>query len=96
MRGARLDQLGLPLGGHLLAVAMQPTLGGAHGGHVGLLGLGAALALGELVMLDVQGFPLMRHWHVVYPQGKRLSAATLAFKDWLFAHRPIASATDSA
>ena len=27
------------------------------------------LALGELVMLDVQGFPLMRHWHVVYPQG---------------------------
>jgi DNA-binding transcriptional LysR family regulator len=54
------------------------------------------LALGELVMLDVQGFPLMRHWHVVYPQGKRLSAATLAFKDWLFAHRPIASATDSA
>ncbi len=54
------------------------------------------LALGELVMLDVQGFPLMRHWHVVYPQGKRLSAATLAFKDWLFAHRPTASATDSA
>lgn len=54
------------------------------------------LALGELVMLDVQGFPLMRHWHVVYPLGKRLSAATLAFKDWLFAHRPIASATDSA
>jgi LysR family transcriptional regulator, low CO2-responsive transcriptional regulator len=48
------------------------------------------LALGELVMLDVQGFPLIRRWHVVYPRGKRLSAATLAFKDWLFAHRPLA------
>jgi LysR family transcriptional regulator, low CO2-responsive transcriptional regulator len=49
------------------------------------------LALGELVMLDVQGFPLIRRWHVVYPRGKRLSAATLAFKDWLFEHRPLSS-----
>ena len=46
------------------------------------------LALGELVQLDVRGFPLIRRWHVVYPRGKRLSAATLAFKDWLFEHRP--------
>ena len=46
------------------------------------------LALGELVQLDVTGFPLIRRWHVVYPRGKRLSAATLAFKDWLFEHRP--------
>jgi DNA-binding transcriptional LysR family regulator len=50
--------------------------------------VGPELALGELARLDVQGFPLVRHWHVVYPQGKRLSAAALAFKDWLFAHRP--------
>jgi DNA-binding transcriptional LysR family regulator len=48
----------------------------------------AELALGELAQLDVQGFPLIRRWHVVYPQGKRLSAAALAFKDWLFEHRP--------
>ncbi|GAB4089762.1 LysR family transcriptional regulator [Hydrogenophaga soli] len=50
--------------------------------------VGPELALGELARLDVQGFPLVRHWHVVYPRGKRLSAAALAFKDWLFAHRP--------
>ena len=48
----------------------------------------AELALGELVQIDVQGFPLIRRWHVVYPRGKRLSAAALAFKDWMFAHRP--------
>lgn len=42
------------------------------------------LALKELVQLDVQGFPLIRHWQVVYPRGKRLSAAATAFKDWLF------------
>ena len=46
------------------------------------------LALGELVQLDVKGFPLLRQWYVVYPRGKRLSAAALAFKDWLFLHRP--------
>jgi LysR family transcriptional regulator, low CO2-responsive transcriptional regulator len=46
------------------------------------------LALGELVQLDVKGFPLIRRWHVVYPRGKRLSPAAQAFKQWLFEHRP--------
>lgn len=49
--------------------------------------VGPELALGELAQLDVQGFPLTRQWHVVYPRGKRLSPATMAFKDWLFQHR---------
>jgi len=44
------------------------------------------LALGELVKLDVQGFPLIRHWHLVYARGKRLSPAALAFKRWLADH----------
>jgi len=48
----------------------------------------AELALGQLVQLDVQGFPLIRRWHVVYPRGKRLSPAALAFKDWLYRNRP--------
>ncbi|HMN94553.1 MAG TPA: LysR family transcriptional regulator [Hydrogenophaga sp.] len=48
----------------------------------------AELALGELVQLDVEGFPLIRRWHVVYPRGKRLSPAALAFKEWLYRHRP--------
>lgn len=49
------------------------------------------LALGELVQLEVRGFPLIRRWQVVYPRGKRLSAAALAFKDWLFEHGPVAA-----
>lgn len=52
----------------------------------------AELALGELVQLDVQGFPLVRHWYVVYPRGKRLSAAAQAFKAWLYDHRPAPAA----
>lgn len=55
----------------------------------------AELALGELRQLDVQGFPLIRRWHVVYPRGKRLSAAARAFKDWLHTHGP-AGTTRSA
>ncbi len=55
----------------------------------------AELALGELVQLDVVGFPLIRRWHVVYPRGKRLSAAALAFKEWMYTHRPL-SETDPA
>jgi DNA-binding transcriptional LysR family regulator len=56
----------------------------------------AELALGELVQLDVVGFPLIRRWHVVYPRGKRLSAAALAFKEWLYTHRPLSEADPAA
>lgn len=53
------------------------------------------LALGELVQLDVRGFPLMRHWYVVYPRGKHLSPAAQAFKQWLFDQRTgLAQAVD--
>jgi DNA-binding transcriptional LysR family regulator len=38
------------------------------------------LTLGRLTELDVAEFPIMRHWYVVHRKGKRLSAATDAFK----------------
>ncbi len=34
-----------------------------------------------LVCLDVEGFPLERHWHFVYPIGKQLSAVAHGFMD---------------
>lgn len=34
---------------------------------------------GILAELDVVGFPLQRHWHVVWPRGKRLSVAAETF-----------------
>jgi DNA-binding transcriptional LysR family regulator len=36
----------------------------------------------RLVCLDVEGFPLESHWHLVYPVGRRLSAAARAFMDF--------------
>ncbi|MFQ5802822.1 MAG: LysR family transcriptional regulator [Candidatus Methylomirabilales bacterium] len=41
------------------------------------------VTLKRLVILDVQGFPLKRQWHVVHRKEKQLSQATLAFKVFL-------------
>jgi len=41
------------------------------------------LASGELCVLDVQGFPLMRQWYLVQRDGKRLSPAARAFSDFV-------------
>lgn len=38
--------------------------------------------LTRLVCLDVEGFPLDSHWHIVYPVGKRVSVAARAFMDF--------------
>ncbi|SIN71003.1 DNA-binding transcriptional regulator, LysR family [Sulfurivirga caldicuralii] len=31
---------------------------------------------GEIVVLDVQGFPVMRHWYLAWPEGKAISLAS--------------------
>ncbi|MHB8980153.1 MAG: LysR family transcriptional regulator [Acidithiobacillus ferrooxidans] len=41
------------------------------------------LLAGHLAVLDVQGMPIERHWYLVHRQGKRLSAAAQAFRDFL-------------
>ncbi|MFA6970839.1 MAG: LysR family transcriptional regulator [Gallionella sp.] len=37
----------------------------------------------RLVVLDVEHFPLLRHWFVAHRSNKRLSSAALAFKEFL-------------
>ncbi|NIA26975.1 MAG: LysR family transcriptional regulator [Desulfobulbaceae bacterium] len=53
---------------------------------VGLLPRGAIeteLKLKKLVILNIKGMPIKRHWYVVMHKGKRLSAAAEAFKSLL-------------
>ena len=38
------------------------------------------IANGDLIMLNVQGFPLKRHWYVVHFKGRRLSLAATALR----------------
>lgn len=67
--------------------AIKQTVAGGLGlAVVSATTVKSELALGELVTLDVQGFPLLRHWYVVYAAGKKLSPAAVAFKEWLFTH----------
>ncbi|HEV7819540.1 MAG TPA: LysR substrate-binding domain-containing protein, partial [Burkholderiales bacterium] len=39
-----------------------------------------------LVILDVVGFPLERHWYFVYPVGKNLPATAQAFMEFTRCH----------
>ncbi len=38
---------------------------------------------GQFAVLDVQGFPILRHWYAVYPAGRQLSVVARAFLDFL-------------
>lgn len=41
------------------------------------------LASGHLVLLDIEGMPIVRHWHVTHLNSKRLSPAASVFKSFL-------------
>jgi DNA-binding transcriptional LysR family regulator len=45
--------------------------------------IGTELGLGRLVVLDVEGFPVMREWHIVHHKNKRLPPVAVAFKQFL-------------
>jgi len=45
--------------------------------------IGRDLEAGRLSVLDVEGFPVMRKWHIVHHKNKRLPAVAVAFKEFL-------------
>lgn len=47
--------------------------------------LAMELALNKLVILDVEGLPIVRQWYVMHRRGKRLSPVARAFKQFLLA-----------
>lgn len=44
------------------------------------------LETGRLVILNVEGFPIVRHWRLVHVKDKHLSATAKAFKSFLVQH----------
>jgi DNA-binding transcriptional LysR family regulator len=53
---------------------------------LGILSLSSAeleLETGRLALLNVEHFPVVRHWFIVHRQGKRLSTAAEAFKQFM-------------
>ena len=64
--------------------AIKQTVAGRLGvAMIAKITVEAEVALGNLAILDVQGLPLEREWHLVYPEHKVLAPAALAFKDFL-------------
>lgn len=61
----------------------QAVQAGLGLGILSLQTLELELALKRLAVLDVEGFPIMRHWYVVHRIDKRLSPATQAFKEFV-------------
>jgi len=45
--------------------------------------IGLEVELGRLSVLDVEGFPVMRKWHIVHHRNKRLPPVAVAFKEFL-------------
>jgi DNA-binding transcriptional LysR family regulator len=61
----------------------QAVRAGMGLGILSLHSLELELETHRLVTLDVEHFPLMRHWFVAHRRNKRLSSAALAFKNFL-------------
>jgi DNA-binding transcriptional LysR family regulator len=61
----------------------QAVQAGLGLGILSLQTLEQELALKRLVVLNVEGFPIMRHWYTVHRAGKRLSPVAKAFKQFV-------------
>ena len=61
----------------------QAVAAGLGLGIVSLHTLELELVTGRLALLDVEAFPILRHWYIVHRQGKRLSPIAVAFKDFV-------------
>lgn len=43
---------------------------------------------GPVAVLDVEGFPILRNWYIVYPKGKELSLVAQTFLDFVISSEP--------
>ena len=68
----------------------QAVQAGLGLGILSLHTIGLELETKRLKVLDVKGFPIMRHWYVVHRADKRLSPVAQAFKEFVL--RPAAEA----
>jgi len=61
----------------------QAVQAGLGLGVVSIHTLEMELALKRLVILNVEDFPIMRHWHLVYRQDRHFSPVSKAFHDYV-------------
>jgi len=65
------------------AAIKQAVQAGLGLGVVSIHTLEMELTLKRLAVLDVEDFPILRHWRLVYRRDKRFSAVARAFHDFI-------------
>lgn len=69
--------------------AIKQAVGAGLGlGIVSIHTLELELETKRLIILDAESFPILRHWYVVYRQGKRLSPVAQAFREFVVNEAP--------
>lgn len=61
----------------------QAVIGGLGISMLSIYALTHELQAGEVVVLDVQGFPVEDQWYLCYPKGKQLSVVAQVFSEYM-------------
>jgi len=64
----------------------QAVQAGLGLGIVSIHTLELELELKRLAIIEVENFPILRHWYIVYRKGKRLTPIAKAFKNFVISH----------
>jgi DNA-binding transcriptional LysR family regulator len=61
----------------------QAVMAGMGMSFLSLRTIRQELASGHLVLVDIDGLPIVRHWHITHLAAKRLSPAATVFRDFI-------------
>jgi DNA-binding transcriptional LysR family regulator len=61
----------------------QAVMAGMGMSFLSLRTIRQELASGHLVLVDIEGLPIVRHWHITHLAAKRLSPAASVFKEFI-------------
>jgi len=64
----------------------QAVQAGLGLGIVSMHTLELEMELNRLAIIKAEGFPILRHWYIIYRKGKRLSPIATAFKNFVIQH----------
>src|SRR5215469_2115995 len=81
--GRQFARLNIAMQIHSTETIKQAVLAGMGIAFLSAHTIGLDLLAGNLVVLDVQGFPAMLNWYLVHNRTKRLPPVAVAFKDFL-------------
>lgn len=81
----RLPKLNIAMEIRSTETIKQAVIAGMGISFLSAHAIGLELQAGNLVVLEVQGFPSMQNWNVVHRKNKRLPPVALAFKSFLLA-----------